>query len=91
MNTAGGEQIVFVLNIAGLAHRPLSAQNDAVLAKAGTAVASKYEFTGANGDTVHGWIMPPVDFNPNKTYPVAFLIHGGPQGRVCRVVYVHTI
>ena len=24
--------------------------------------------------------MKPVDFNPKRRYPVAFLIHGGPQG-----------
>lgn len=29
---------------------------------------------------VHSWIVKPVNFDPNKKYPVAFLIHGGPQG-----------
>src|SRR6266496_949761 len=37
-------------------------------------------FTGAHAATVHGWIVHPVDFDPAKKYPVAFLIHGGPQG-----------
>lgn len=40
----------------------------------------EFWFTGALDDKVHGWIIKPVDFNPNKKYPVAFLIHGGPQG-----------
>ena len=35
---------------------------------------------GAGGDTVHGWLVRPIDFDPAKKYPVAFLIHGGPQG-----------
>ena len=39
-----------------------------------------FDFTGANGDTVHGWIVAPTDFDPDRRYPVAFLIHGGPQG-----------
>jgi dipeptidyl aminopeptidase/acylaminoacyl peptidase len=39
-----------------------------------------FQFTGANGDTVHGWIVKPVGFDAAKRYPVAFLIHGGPQG-----------
>ncbi|KAK9681021.1 Dipeptidyl-peptidase 5 [Basidiobolus ranarum] len=37
-------------------------------------------FTGAKGDKVHGWILKPFDFDPKKKYPVAFLVHGGPQG-----------
>ncbi len=37
-------------------------------------------FKGWNGETVHAWIVRPSDFDPAKKYPVAFLIHGGPQG-----------
>jgi dipeptidyl aminopeptidase/acylaminoacyl peptidase len=37
-------------------------------------------FKGANDDTVHAWIVKPVDFDAARRYPVAFLIHGGPQG-----------
>ncbi len=33
-----------------------------------------------DGDLVYGYIVKPVDFDPAKKYPVAFLIHGGPQG-----------
>jgi dipeptidyl aminopeptidase/acylaminoacyl peptidase len=39
-----------------------------------------FQFAGANGDEVHGWIVKPAGFDPAKRYPVAFLIHGGPQG-----------
>ena len=42
--------------------------------------AEQFTFTGAKGDTVYGYIVYPVDFDPAKKYPVAFLIHGGPQG-----------
>jgi dipeptidyl aminopeptidase/acylaminoacyl peptidase len=41
---------------------------------------SQFTFRGAGGDVVHGWIVKPVDFDAKKKYPVAFLIHGGPQG-----------
>ncbi len=37
-------------------------------------------FRGAGGDEVYAWLVRPVDFDPNRTYPVAFIIHGGPQG-----------
>ena len=37
-------------------------------------------FEGAEGDEVYAWLVKPVDFDPDKKYPVAFIIHGGPQG-----------
>ncbi|MFA7264134.1 MAG: S9 family peptidase [Caulobacter sp.] len=40
----------------------------------------QFSFPGWNGETVHGYLVKPVGFDPSKTYPVAFLIHGGPQG-----------
>ena len=40
----------------------------------------QFHFAGAGGDTVYGWTIKPVDFQPGKRYPVAFIIHGGPQG-----------
>jgi dipeptidyl aminopeptidase/acylaminoacyl peptidase len=39
-----------------------------------------FHFQGANGDTVYGWIVKPAGFEAGKRYPLAFLIHGGPQG-----------
>ncbi len=40
----------------------------------------QFTFAGWNGETVHAYLVRPADFDPAKTYPVAFLIHGGPQG-----------
>jgi dipeptidyl aminopeptidase/acylaminoacyl peptidase len=40
----------------------------------------QFSFTGWNGETVYGYLVKPVGFDPSKKYPVAFLIHGGPQG-----------
>lgn len=40
----------------------------------------QFSFKGWNNETVYCYIVKPVDFNPAKKYPVAFLIHGGPQG-----------
>jgi dipeptidyl aminopeptidase/acylaminoacyl peptidase len=39
-----------------------------------------YTFKGANGDSVQGYVVKPVGYKKGKTYPVAFIIHGGPQG-----------
>jgi dipeptidyl aminopeptidase/acylaminoacyl peptidase len=40
----------------------------------------QFSFTGWNDEPVHGYLVKPVDFDPAKRYPLAFLIHGGPQG-----------
>ncbi len=40
----------------------------------------QFSFKGWNDETVHGWMVKPVGFEPSRKYPVAYLIHGGPQG-----------
>ncbi|KAJ2468287.1 dipeptidylpeptidase [Coemansia sp. RSA 2322] len=41
--------------------------------------AEDFWFTGARRDQVHGWILRPFGFNASQAYPLALLIHGGPQ------------
>jgi len=36
-------------------------------------------FTGAHNDKVEGFLVKPPNFDPNKKYPVKFIIHGGPE------------
>ena len=38
-----------------------------------------FGFVGALNDSVFGWVMKPPGFDPDKKYPVVYLIHGGPQ------------
>ncbi|WP_068994400.1 S9 family peptidase [Kangiella sediminilitoris] len=40
----------------------------------------QFSFKGWNDETVYGYVVQPADFDPEKEYPLAFLIHGGPQG-----------
>jgi dipeptidyl aminopeptidase/acylaminoacyl peptidase len=40
----------------------------------------QFSFPGARGETVHGFVVKPAGFEAGHKYPVAFLIHGGPQG-----------
>jgi dipeptidyl aminopeptidase/acylaminoacyl peptidase len=40
----------------------------------------QFSFAGANGETVYGHVMKPWNAEAGKKYPVAFLVHGGPQG-----------
>ncbi|KAJ2703487.1 dipeptidylpeptidase [Coemansia sp. IMI 203386] len=41
--------------------------------------AEDLEFVGADNATIHGFILHPPNFDPAKSYPLAFVIHGGPQ------------
>ncbi|MDJ0911405.1 MAG: S9 family peptidase [Woeseiaceae bacterium] len=40
----------------------------------------QFSFEGAGGVTVYGFVVKPAGFERGESYPVAFLIHGGPQG-----------
>lgn len=40
----------------------------------------QFSFKGWDGDTVYGYVVKPWNYEAGKKYPVAFLIHGGPQG-----------
>jgi dipeptidyl aminopeptidase/acylaminoacyl peptidase len=51
--------------------------NRQLLAQLDPITFTKFNFRGANGDTVWGWTLKPV---LNRTLPIAFLVHGGPQG-----------
>lgn len=37
-------------------------------------------FAGAEDHPIHAWVMKPSDFKPGQKYPLAYLLHGGPQG-----------
>jgi len=40
----------------------------------------RFHFKGAEDETVYGWFFKPAGFEAGRKYPLAFLIHGGPQG-----------
>ncbi|OYX19725.1 MAG: peptidase S9, partial [Brevundimonas diminuta] len=42
--------------------------------------AEQFSFPGWNDETVHGYVIKPANYVEGQKYPVAFLIHGGPQG-----------
>ena len=39
----------------------------------------QFTFAGFNDETVYGYVVKPAGFDPQKKYPLAFIIHGGPQ------------
>jgi len=60
--------------------RQITKINAQKIAEARMGDYEQFSFKGWNNETVYGYVVKPVDFDPKKKYPVAFLIHGGPQG-----------
>ncbi len=58
----------------------LTHMNDALLSQIDMQPLEAFDFKGANNDLVQGFLVKPPGFDPNKKYPLKFLIHGGPQG-----------
>ena len=48
--------------------------------------AESFEFPGADGDRVQGWLVRPPGFDPAKKYPVVFSDTRWAPGRVARRV-----
>jgi dipeptidyl aminopeptidase/acylaminoacyl peptidase len=80
MNSLAGPNELYTVDAEGKTVKRVTHINDARVAAARFGKPERFSFTGAKGDTVYGYIVYPVDYDPAKKYPVAFLIHGGPQG-----------
>ncbi len=64
---------------AGAEPRRLTSVNAARLEGRALGAFEQFSFAGWNGETVHGYVVKPAGFAPGKKYPVAFVVHGGPQ------------
>ena len=70
---------LFTAKLDGTDAKQLSHLNDTRVAKIAWGDYEQFDFKGAHGDTVHGFVVKPANFTGGKV-PIAFLIHGGPQG-----------
>jgi len=71
---------LYSLSTDGVTLTPLTQVNKQKLADVEFGEYSQFNFKGWNDETVHGYWVKPAGFKANKKYPIAFLIHGGPQG-----------
>jgi dipeptidyl aminopeptidase/acylaminoacyl peptidase len=70
---------LFTSKLDGSDVRQITHFNDERVKKIEWGAYEQFSFKGAKGDTVYGFAMKPAGFRGGKA-PVAFLIHGGPQG-----------
>lgn len=59
--------------------RPLSHVNDSLAAELEMNSIEKFWFSGALNERVEGLLLKPPFFDPQKKYPLVYLVHGGPQ------------
>lgn len=71
---------IFLVRWDGKPIRQLTQTNAQTLATIDQRPATSFGFVGAKGDSVFGFLIRPPAFDSTKKYPVAYLIHGGPQG-----------
>ena len=75
-----GDQ-VFVASLSNpQAERALTPSAGEVLPEVAFGQFEQFSFKGWNDETVYGYVVKPWNYEEGKRYPVAFLIHGGPQG-----------
>ncbi len=57
----------------------LTSANGPLLAQRVLGEYEQFSFAGWNGETVHGYVLKPAGYSEGTKYPVAFIVHGGPQ------------
>ncbi len=63
----------------------LTGFNQGMLAEMDLGEIEEVSFLGPGGDELHGWILKPPGFDPQRKYPSILEIHGGPQTQYGRV------
>jgi dipeptidyl aminopeptidase/acylaminoacyl peptidase len=80
MDTMRSPVDLFSAALDGSDRRRLTDLNAERLAATGRGEFEQFSFAGWNDETVYGYVVKPADFDPEQRYPLAFIIHGGPQG-----------
>jgi dipeptidyl aminopeptidase/acylaminoacyl peptidase len=81
----GGPEDLYVIGARGGASGRLTNVNEPVLGSRQMSDFEQFNFKGWNDETVYGYVMKPYGFEPGKHYPIAFVVHGGPQSSMANI------
>ncbi|WP_242110719.1 alpha/beta hydrolase family protein [Luteimonas aquatica] len=79
-NTLKSGDQLFAAALDGQSPRAITPDASAMASGVSFGDFEQFSFKGWDGDTVYGYVVKPWNYTAGKKYPVAFLIHGGPQG-----------
>jgi len=75
----GGPADLYVVSLRGGREQRLTAVNQDLLGARHMSDYEQFRFRGWNNETVYGYLVRPWGFEPGKRFPVAFVVHGGPE------------
>jgi dipeptidyl aminopeptidase/acylaminoacyl peptidase len=75
----GGPADLYVVPLRGGKEQRLTDMNGELLGARQLSPFEQFSFSGWNDETVYGYVVKPFGFEPGKRFPVAFVVHGGPQ------------
>ncbi len=75
-----GPADLYAVPARGGALKRLTDVNHELMAARSLTDFEQFSFKGWNDETVYGYVMKPYGYQPGKRFPVAFIVHGGPQG-----------
>jgi dipeptidyl aminopeptidase/acylaminoacyl peptidase len=84
-SSLGSPPDLYTVGLAGGAEQRLTHLNQATLAHRKLSDYEQFNFPGWNGENVFGYLVKPADFKRDKKYPVALVVHGGPQGSLANL------
>lgn len=77
--TLGAPADLYSVPLNAAAPRRLTKVNQELLDRRVLSPFEQFNFKGWNDEPVYGYVVKPYGFAAGKRYPVAFVVHGGPQ------------
>lgn len=62
-------------------HKTLVDFNESLIKKSENGIAEFFKITTIDHIELDGWMVKPLDFDPNKKYPVVFMVYGEPASQ----------
>jgi dipeptidyl aminopeptidase/acylaminoacyl peptidase len=79
-DSLGSPADLYAVSVSGGKPKRLTKVNEELLGRRRLSEFEQFNFKGWNDETVYGYVVKPDGFEHGKRYPIAFLVHGGPQG-----------